>query len=118
MIGKRLRKLRLEQGISQSQLAAKLGISQQAIGNYETDIREPDNETLKKIALIFNVSTDYLLGLSNQRHPQALLARENVNEDYPQGLENYDLLPEENKRVIRDLIQLYFERLNKLDENN
>ena len=62
MIGKQLRELRRKNNMTQAQLANKVGVSTGAIGLWETNKREPDNQTLLKFAEIFNVSTDYLLG--------------------------------------------------------
>lgn len=60
-----LRELRKSQGYTQETLAKKLGISASAVGLYEQGRREPDNETLKKLSKIFNVSIDYLLGFEH-----------------------------------------------------
>lgn len=49
-------------GMSQKELAEKVGISRSAIGMYETGEREPDFETLEAFADIFNVNMDTLLG--------------------------------------------------------
>lgn len=57
-----LKKLREQKQLTQSELSKLLGISPSTIGMYEQGRREPDNETLKKIAVLFGVSTDYLLG--------------------------------------------------------
>lgn len=67
--GDRLSELRKEKGLSQQELADLFEISKSAIAMYETDRREPDNETLKKLATYFNVSTDYLLGRTDERRP-------------------------------------------------
>lgn len=76
----RLKLLRKELKKTQSDLANILGITVSAYGNYELGQREPDNANLVKLARYFNVSTDYLLGLSNERSPQiqssSLTARE------------------------------------------
>lgn len=56
----RIKDLRAEKGISQNELAKALGLTQQAISAYENGLREPDLETLQKIADFFNVSVDYL----------------------------------------------------------
>lgn len=56
-----LRELLEEQDLSQKQLADALNISASAIGNYVRNNREPDFETLKKIARYFCVSIDFLL---------------------------------------------------------
>jgi transcriptional regulator with XRE-family HTH domain len=60
--GKRLKKLRLEHKITQKELSIKLKISESAIGMYERDEREPSFEIVRKLACVFNVSTDYLIG--------------------------------------------------------
>lgn len=61
MRGDRLRELRNEKKIGQAELADILGISPSAIGMYERDNRDPDDELKIKIAEYFGVSVDYLL---------------------------------------------------------
>ncbi len=56
------KRLRISSGLTQVEMAEKLGISRSTIGMYETGAREPDFETLEAIADFFNVDTDYLLG--------------------------------------------------------
>ena len=56
------KQLRLSSGLTQVEMAEKLGISRSTIGMYETGAREPDFDTLEKIADFFNVDIDYLLG--------------------------------------------------------
>ncbi len=60
------KRLRSSSGLTQVEMAEKLGISRSTIGMYETGAREPDFETLEKIADFFNVDTDYLLGRTDQ----------------------------------------------------
>lgn len=62
--GEILRDLRLGANASQDDLAKYLGIKRQTYGAYERGVSMPDLTSLKKIALRFNVSADYLLGLS------------------------------------------------------
>ena len=61
--GKKLKKMRLESGYTQQQLATKLGITKSVVSYYELQERYPSPEVLIRLARIFNVSTDYLLGL-------------------------------------------------------
>lgn len=61
---KQLKELRAEKGYSQTKMANMLGISQPAYANYERGARQADYDTLSKLAEIFNVSIDYLLGRS------------------------------------------------------
>lgn len=61
---KHIADLRKEVGLTQAELAFHLNISQQAVSKYEKEEREPDIDVLIRIADFFNVTTDYLLGLS------------------------------------------------------
>lgn len=63
----RLKLLRKELKKTQTDIANVLGITVSAYGNYELGQREPDNANLIKLAKFFGVSTDYLLGLSEER---------------------------------------------------
>ncbi len=63
--GSRLKFLRKENRLSQSDLAKSLGISTNAISQYETNKRFPDQEGLINICKYFNITSDYLLGLSD-----------------------------------------------------
>lgn len=69
MLGARIKLLREELGLKQEELAKKLSVSPSAIGMYERDLREPNNELTLRIANFFNVSIDYLLGKSDARMP-------------------------------------------------
>ncbi len=67
MFGERIRKLREEAGINQPKFAEILNVKTATINRYENDVREPEYATLIKIADFFNVSTDYLLGRTENR---------------------------------------------------
>jgi len=74
LIAKRLRELRNEKGKKQHEVANYLGITRPAYTAYESGARQPDLETVKKLAEYFNCSTDYLLGkfryrIKNPRNP-------------------------------------------------
>ena len=61
----RLKEMRIEKKLSQKELAEALSVSQRSISSWETGFRQPDFETLEKIAKYFGVSADYLLGLTD-----------------------------------------------------
>ena len=58
----RIKELRKAHGYKQIEFCKMLGISQATLSGYETGKYQPDNTMLVKIATLFNVSTDYLLG--------------------------------------------------------
>jgi transcriptional regulator with XRE-family HTH domain len=66
MIGERLQELRKDNNISQAELAKVLGVSHYTISSYECNRSDPDDVTKIKIANLFNVSVDYLLGLIDE----------------------------------------------------
>lgn len=65
--GKTLRDLREKSGMSQKQLAARVGVSPESISMYELHERMPKQENLARIAAVFKVSTDYLLGIEKKK---------------------------------------------------
>lgn len=65
--GSALKTLRLKTNMTQSQLAQKLGLTKSVISAYETGLRLPSYDILIHIAKIYNVSTDYLLGLEHKQ---------------------------------------------------
>lgn len=60
-----IKELRKSFNISQVQLANELGVTKQCVSNWENDNILPSLDMLLKIAKYFNVTTDYLLGVSN-----------------------------------------------------
>ena len=61
----RLKELRLENNLKQSELAKGLGVSQAAVARWEANLQIPNIEIAYKVAKYFNVSTDYLLSLTD-----------------------------------------------------
>lgn len=89
MFGERLKKVRKDNHITQTQLGKQLGFYHSAIVKWEKGISEPNFDTLLKIAAYFNVSIDYLLGRSDDylpiKRPEYALA-EKFATDYKQLL--------------------------------
>ena len=67
---KRIRDLREDSDLTQKQLAGELNCSQQVYSNYELGQRDIPTDILIKLALFYNVSVDYILGISDspKRH--------------------------------------------------
>lgn len=69
MLSERLKMLREELSLTQSQLAQQLGIATSSISQYESGDRIPSDDIKIKLAKFFDVSLDFLLGLSDIRNP-------------------------------------------------
>lgn len=67
MFGDRLQNLRRTCRLSQAMLAAKLGVTKQAVSNWENNNAIPSVDMLVKITHFFSVSTDFLLGLEQEK---------------------------------------------------
>lgn len=61
------RQLRKERNMSQANLAKRLGVSQTAVSQWETNKNYPDINTIKELAEIFSVTTDYLLNVDSSK---------------------------------------------------
>lgn len=72
MFSNRLKQLREDLGITQEELAKRLNLTQSTIAYYENGRKTPTLENAIIIAKIFNISLDYLVGLSNCRSFQGI----------------------------------------------
>ena len=98
MIGKALKALREERGLSQVELAKQLDISASAIGMYEVNSREPSDDIKTKIAEYFDVSIDYLLGVSDVRNPNST---KHEDKEFIAFWEEYKDLEDADKNILR-----------------
>ena len=57
-VGSKIKELRKQSGMTQAELAGKLGISSSAVGMYEQGRREPDNDMMLKLCDVFDVSAN------------------------------------------------------------
>jgi len=64
-----IRNLRIDRGYTQKQIAEHLGISQNTYSQYEVGVLNYPVDAIIKLAAFYGVSTDYLLGLTNQKEP-------------------------------------------------
>lgn len=92
MFGKRIVELRKRQGLTQAELARAMGISRSALSLYEIEKREPDIETLSKLASLFNVPVGYILGNEHE-----VIDYANYTMDTPEFAFNF-------KMRVRDLM--------------
>lgn len=63
-IGEKIKEMRIDRKLTQSQLGEKLGVSQKSIDYWERGVHEPKASNVYQLAKFFAVSSDYLLGLA------------------------------------------------------
>ncbi|MFM9328317.1 helix-turn-helix domain-containing protein [Paenibacillus mesotrionivorans] len=109
--GDKIALLREKRGLTQEDLANKIGISRASLSHYEKNRREPDYTTMTKLADFFHVSVDYLLGRTSEPTQVTDMAvrdfSENLELSDEQLLEKFSftvdgrkLTPEESRRFI------------------
>lgn len=102
----RIKQLREKRGLIQEILAAELGITQQMLSKYERDVTLIKVDILKKIATYFNVTTDYLLGVSDvKRDLQRQMKMNETLDEYYDLIEIYKDLDSYDKEMIWSIMQ-------------
>lgn len=105
MIGQRIRDLRKQKRMSQTELAKSAGVSQTTVTAWETGKAEPSSSAVTKLADIFNVTTDYLLGKPEMKKETDI--------DLDNALDNavaYNGKPisDDDRAMAKSLLQAYF----------
>lgn len=101
-LGSRLKELRDKSGLSQEQVATLVSVQRGTVYNYESDQRRPSFEALIRLAEVFNVTTDYLLGCERNK---AYL------------IDGTGLSPNEIT-IIRNLVNSMVEKNSRIDGND
>ena len=102
----RIKQLRENRGLIQEILASELGITQQMLSKYERDILCIKVDVLMKIAEYFNVTTDYLLGISEvKRDLQGQMKVNKTLDTYYDLIEIYKDLDEYDQKMVWSIMQ-------------
>lgn len=96
----RLNQIRKKKGISQEELARKIGTHGPAIGRYERGTAKPTIEVATKIAKVLGVSLDYLVGNSDLE----------LNEDMIERLQDVNRLPVEDQKMVFSFLDAFIDR--------
>lgn len=103
----RIKQLREKRGLIQERLASELGITQQMLSKYERDVTIIKVDVLKKIAEYFNVTTDYLLGVSDvKRDLQGQMKINETLDEYYDLIEVYKELDSYDQEMIWSIMQM------------
>lgn len=102
--GERLRKARLQNGLTQEQLAQQIGVAKSTLTGYEKGNREPDVFKIKRILEVLGLDSDYLLGVNRKTQEDDASA---------QTHEKYLQLNDESRKMVDSLIEHLFKMQTK-----
>ena len=105
-----IKKLRHEKGLTQAELASLMQIDQTTVSKWELGKALPDTALLVRLASFFDVSTDYLLGISTLYYPDKIKNEAPLEEK--KLIENFRKLPSD----LRHRAEIYMEKLVELIE--
>ncbi len=109
----RLKMLRKEHRYTQVKLGEMLNYGYTAIANYESGRNQPSIPDLKKIASIFNVSMDYLLGVNDIRHPYVI---DDETAEFNEFRRHYAMLNDNSKDDLMLYMQFLIDRQARLEQ--
>lgn len=105
--GDRLVKIRKEHGYTRESLANELHISKYTLRNYELGVTEPGHTFLKQISDFFNISIDYLLGLTDE---QEILKTCQLRKSEQDIIEKYRILDTHGREMVDFTLEKEYER--------
>ena len=100
-----LKQLRKQNGFTQKEVAQQLNVTAQCYQGYETGYRQPTPEMLCKLADIFGVSVDYLLGRETAQKNTALLEKDGISDVALNYIKEFEGII--NEKRFRDFSKLY-----------
>lgn len=116
-LGERIKQLRKENGMTQVDMAQKLGVTKGTVSTWETNSRVPSFETLNQMCDMFQRSLDYLMGRSDDATPPILsdeeqteLALNQVAEDLREYVLKYCRLDQYCREAVESIIRAEYNR--------
>ncbi|NST20279.1 helix-turn-helix transcriptional regulator [Enterococcus faecalis] len=111
MLGNKLKQLRISKNKTQQQVADYLGITRAAYSHFENNRNDPDKETLVKLAILFDVTTDFLLGRNHTPEwasKDEVIELDKILKLNPGMTYGSEIMTDEDREQINDLIASYF----------
>ncbi|MDB7774387.1 helix-turn-helix transcriptional regulator [Lactiplantibacillus plantarum] len=123
-LASRIINLRESKNMKQSDLARRLSLDKSSMSKIESGTRKVSSDEILKIANIFDVSTDYLLGNNERTHKSPGWATESdridldklLQSNTPMGYGGMSMAPEDKEKVRNVIEGIYWDRLKKLRE--
>ena len=103
-IGEKIRLRREQLGLSQSELAKRIGVTQGSIGNYENGVSNPKMELLPRLFEALNTDANFLFGETGKLQKMEFTYSETIM------IENYRCLDDYGKKAVNDLLKTEYER--------
>jgi transcriptional regulator with XRE-family HTH domain len=104
VLGNRIKRLRVDNKLTQKQLSEKLSISESAVGMYERNEREPSFEIVVNLSEIFKVTVDYLLGRTD--NPSGTVSPEDKGK-VSTAFHDFDNLTKEEKEYLETQLEIF-----------
>ncbi|GAA5418018.1 hypothetical protein Pryu01_03096 [Paraliobacillus ryukyuensis] len=99
-VGSRITELRKKMNLTQEDFAKKIGISRSALSHYEKDRREPDYETIRNISNVCDVTTDYLLGKTDNPNKSS-------TSETNRAFNNFDDITDQEKDYLEEQLRIF-----------
>jgi len=103
-LGIRIKEYRIKRGYTQNQIATKLGMTEANFSSYERGKSEPPSDKLNQISSILKVSTDYLLGKTNDPLPRSKDHEPEIDEETYMIARKLKKLTPQNRTIFNDLL--------------
>lgn len=97
----RIKELRVEKHLLQSDVAKYIGKSERIVGFYEKGERDPNTDTLLKLSELFDVSVDYILGKSDIKNSKTINLND-IDIAFASGLKG---LNKENQETLKNIME-------------
>ncbi|SDH99887.1 helix-turn-helix domain-containing protein [Desulfosporosinus hippei] len=113
----RLKETRISKGLTQLQVMKLTNVNHKTLSGYENGVSEPDLETLKILAILYNVSTDYLLGRTDDSNYPSI-ENNTDDEEQPTPSERIRTFQKKMSELSEEsltFLEFQLERLRELD---
>lgn len=113
----RLKEARINKGLTQLQVMKLTNVNHKTLSGYENGVSEPDLETLKILAILYNVSTDYLLGRTNDSNYPSIEdnPHDEIQPTPPERIRTFQKKMGELSEESLTFLEFQLERLRELD---
>ncbi|MGG0757289.1 helix-turn-helix domain-containing protein [Brevibacillus laterosporus] len=109
MYGERIREQRKKLNLTMKELGRRINVAESTVSGYESETRKPDIEIIKKLSDLFEVSSDYLLGLTDD--PSLFIKPKDHNDEQFAGLAfsngGAEKLTEEEEEYLKESLVLF-----------